>query len=82
MQEQISAELDAYSSAAYANASQFDSSSFSAGTRRLLNAVGSPGLSPEEMKQLSQIENEMARVYSSHQVSVTRYLAHRPAFTW
>ena len=38
-------------------------------TVRLLERVGSPGLSPEAEKRLSSVLNEMGRIYGSHKVN-------------
>lgn len=60
--------LAAYNNAAYGNASLFNTTYFSYDTRRLLDRVGFPSLSPEEMNELSRILNQMSRIYGSQKV--------------
>ena len=50
-------------------ATSFNTTGFSYDTVRLLERVGSPGLSPEAEKRLSSVLNEMGRIYGSHKVN-------------
>ena len=59
----------AYKNASYHMATSFNTTGFSYDTVRLLERVGSPGLSPEAEKRLSSVLNEMGRIYGSHKVN-------------
>ncbi|KAI9552326.1 hypothetical protein GHT06_022691 [Daphnia sinensis] len=66
--EEVSARVSAYGDKANSNASLFDTTSFAYDTRRLLTNVGSLSLNDEEMKELTQVLNQMSRIYGSHKV--------------
>lgn len=64
--------MSEYNDAAYANASLFNTTSFSYNTCRLLDRVGFPSLSPEEMKELSRIVSQQIRIYGIQKVVHTK----------
>ena len=62
-----------YSSQAFEESTQFDSTNFSDDTKRKLGRVGSYILEPTEMEELSNIISYMGNFYGSFQVG----LAHK-----
>lgn len=63
-----------YEAAAFAEASQFNATNFSADTKRQLFYVGSQSLSEEEMKNLSSLISEMGSIYGQVQICRMRKL--------
>jgi len=60
--------MSAFKAEAYRRASSFNTTGFDYNTKRLLSKVGSPSLTPEDEKSLSQTQNEMKRIFGSYQV--------------
>lgn len=70
--EELNSQMSAFKAEAYRSASSFNTTGFDFNTKRLLSKVGSPSLTPEDEKTLSQTQNEMGRIYGSYQVCWTR----------